>query len=283
LIGGAVGIAFAPIFVRLSQAGPTATAFWRLAIAVPLLWLWTSWGSKKAEHVRRPSSGVDYVLLIAAGLFFAGDLGIWHWSINFTSVANATLLVNFMPIFVTIGAWLLLDQRVSRTFLLGLVAAMAGATLIIGSSFNLNLESMRGDLLALLAALFYASYILTVTRLRREFSTTTILIWAGVVACAVLLPLSLISGERFLPLDARGWLVLIALALISHIGGQGLIAYALAHLPAAFSSVSLLLQPVLATVFAWLLLGEQLSPSQALGGALVLAGILIARRESRAG
>jgi len=99
----------------------------------------------------------------------------------------------------------------------------------------------------------------------------------------VLLPLSLISGERFLPLDARGWLVLIALALISHIGGQGLIAYALAHLPAAFSSVSLLLQPVLATVFAWLLLGEQLSPSQALGGALVLAGILIARRESRAG
>jgi drug/metabolite transporter (DMT)-like permease len=282
LIGGAVGIAFAPIFVRLSQAGPTATAFWRLALAVPLLWLWTSWGNKKTKHPRQPSSGSDYALLIAAGLFFAGDLGIWHWSINFTSVANATLLVNFMPIFVTIGAWLLLDQRVSRTFLLGLVAAMAGATLIIGSSFNLSLESMRGDLLALLAALFYASYILTVTRLRREFSTTTIMIWAGVVACAVLLPLSLVSAERFLPLDLRGWLVLIALALISHIGGQGLIAYALAHLPAAFSSVSLLLQPVLATVFAWLLLGELISPSQALGGALVLVGIMIARRESRA-
>jgi len=162
LIGGAVGIAFAPIFVRLSQAGPTATAFWRLAIAVPLLWLWTSLGGKKAAHIRQPTSGIDYALLIAAGLFFAGDLGIWHWSINFTSVANATLLVNFMPIFVTIGAWLLLDQRVSQTFLLGLVAAMAGATLIIGSSFNLNLESLRGDLLALLAALFYASYILTV-------------------------------------------------------------------------------------------------------------------------
>ena len=91
------------------------------------------------------------------------------------------------------------------------------------------------------------------------------------------------SGERFLPVDMRGWLVLIALALVSHIGGQGLIAFALAHLPAAFSSVSLLLQPVLAALFAWLLLGELLGPSQALGGALVLLGILIARRESQTG
>jgi drug/metabolite transporter (DMT)-like permease len=221
--------------------------------------------------------------LIAAGLFFAGDLGIWHWSINFTSVANATLLVNFMPIFVTIGAWLLLNQRVSRLFLVGLGAAMLGATLIIGTSFQLSPQSIRGDLLALLAALFYASYILTVTRLRRDFSAATILIWAGVVACITLLPLSLVSSERFLPIDGRGWLVLIALALVSHIGGQGLIAFALAHLPAAFSSVSLLLQPVLATVFAWLLLGEIIGPNQALGGALVLLGILIARRESRSG
>jgi drug/metabolite transporter (DMT)-like permease len=155
--------------------------------------------------------------------------------------------------------------------------------LIIGASFNLTFQSIRGDLLALLAALFYASYILTVTRLRRDFSAATILIWAGVVACVVLLPLSLVTGERFIPYDLRGWLVLIALALVSHIGGQGLIAFALAHLPAAFSSVSLLLQPVLATLFAWVLLGELISPGQALGGALVLLGILIARRESKTG
>lgn len=283
LIGGAVGIAFAPIFVRLSQVGPTATAFWRLALALPLLWMWASLRVRKDERPRRPATRIDYALLIAAGLFFAGDLGIWHWSIHYTSVANATLLVNFMPIFVTIGAWLLLDQRVSRIFLVGLGAAMLGATLIIGTSFRLSLQSLRGDLLALLAALFYAGYILTVTRLRRDFSVATILIWAGVVACAVLLPLSLVSGERFLPYEVRGWLVLIALALVSHIGGQGLIAFALAHLPAAFSSVSLLLQPVLATLFAWVLLDELLGPWQAFGGALVLLGILLARRESKKG
>ena len=283
LIGGAVGIAFAPIFVRLSQVGPTATAFWRLALAIPLLWLWATLRNREKVRPRKPATKSDYALLIAAGLFFAGDLGIWHWSIYYTSVANATLLVNFMPIFVTIGAWLLLDQRVSRVFLVGLGAAMLGATLIIGASFSLSLQSIRGDLLALLAALFYASYILTVTRLRRDFSTATILIWAGVVACAVLLPLSLVSGEDFFPYEMRGWLVLIALALVSHIGGQGLIAFALAHLPAAFSSVSLLLQPLLATLFAWVLLGELVGPGQALGGALVLLGILIARRDSQTG
>lgn len=283
LIGGAVGIAFAPIFVRLSQVGPTATAFWRLALAIPLLLLLESLRNRERERPRKPATKSDYALLIAAGLFFAGDLGIWHWSIYYTSVANATLLVNFMPIFVTIGAWLLLDQRVSRTFLVGLGAAMLGATLIIGTSFSLSLQSLRGDLLALLAALFYASYILTVTRLRRDFSVATILIWAGVVACAVLLPLTLLSGERFIPYDGCGWLVLIALALVSHIGGQGLIAFALAHLPAAFSSVSLLLQPVLATMFAWVLLNELIGPEQAMGGALVLLGILIARRESQTG
>jgi drug/metabolite transporter (DMT)-like permease len=83
-----------------------------------------------------------------------------------------------------------------------------------------------------------------------------------------------------LPISAAGWLVLLGLAMISHFGGQSLIAFALAKLPAAFSSVGLLVQPVAAAVFAWLILGEVLSPWQALGGALALAGIFIARRAS---
>ncbi len=281
LFGGAVGIAFAPIFVRLSQVGPTATAFWRLTLALPFLWLWTFLEGRGADQPRRPSSWSDYRRLVVAGLFFAGDLGIWHWSINYTSVANATLLINFAPIFVTLGAWFLLGQRVSRIFLLGLVAALVGTTLIVGASFNLSIQNLLGDALGLVAAVFYAGYILSVTHLRRDFSVATILSWAGVVACTVLLPVTLLSGERVFPFSPQGWVVFVALALVSHIGGQGLIAFALAHLPAAFSSVSLLLQPVMATIFAWFILDEVVGPWQALGGALVLLGILIARRESR--
>jgi len=88
------------------------------------------------------------------------------------------------------------------------------------------------------------------------------------------------SGEALAPQSAAGWLKLLGLAWISHCAGQGLIAYSLAHLPAAFSSVSLLFQPVMAAVFAWIVLSEPLAPLQMLGGAVVLAGIYLARRGS---
>jgi drug/metabolite transporter (DMT)-like permease len=91
---------------------------------------------------------------------------------------------------------------------------------------------------------------------------------------------ALAAGEPMLPATAHGWLVLVGLALVSHAAGQGLIAYALAHLPAAFSSVSLLFQPVMAALFAWLLLAEPLVAVQVAGGVVVLLGIWLARRGS---
>jgi drug/metabolite transporter (DMT)-like permease len=103
---------------------------------------------------------------------------------------------------------------------------------------------------------------------------------ASTITAILLLPAALASGEQFFPSSAYGWWVLAGLALVSHAAGQGLIAYALAHLPAAFSSVSLLLQPVMAAVFAWAILSESLAPLQVAGGLVVLAGIYLARRGS---
>jgi drug/metabolite transporter (DMT)-like permease len=210
-------------------------------------------------------------------------MAIWHWSIRLTTVANATLLVNFAPIFVTLGSWLLFRQRVSLTFMLGMAAALLGATLLIGASFSLSMHYFWGDFLALIAAAFYAGYLLSVKYLRDAFSTSTLLAWSGVAICLALLPVSLLSGEVLLPVSSQGWLVLLGLALMIHVGGQGLIAFAMAHLPAAFSSVTLLIQPVMASVFAWVILNEALGPWQALGGLIVLPGIFVARRGSRAG
>ena len=277
---GALGIAFAPIFVRVSQVGPSATAFWRLALAWPALFLWMQVESRGQDAPRRPSSRTDYVRLIAAGLFFAGDLAIWHWSIRFTSVANATLLANFAPIFVAMGSWLFLRQKVSYKFVVGMGIALAGTVFMVGQSFRLSAQHLWGDVLGLVTAMFYAGYLLSVKELRGEFSTATIMTWSGIVSCLVLLPVALVTGEGLLPAGAEGWWVLLGLALISHFGGQSLIAFALAKLPATFSSVALLVQPIAAAVFAWLILSEMLNPWQALGGALALAGIFIARRAS---
>jgi drug/metabolite transporter (DMT)-like permease len=280
LMAGAVAIGFAPIFVRLSPVGPSATAFWRIILALPTLWLWMSWEREGREKHRPPASRSDYLLLSMAGLFFAGDLSVWHWSIKLTSVANATLLVNFAPVFVTLGGWLIFSQSVRIIFVLGMGLALGGMTLIAGNSFRIGLQHFLGDSLSFMAAFFYAGYLLSVKYLRDRFSTSTIMAWSGLVSSVVLLPVSLFSGESLHIQDLQGWMILIGLALISHVGGQSLIAYALAHLPASFSSVALLVQPVAAALLAWLLFSEAIGGWQTLGGVLVLFGILVARRGS---
>lgn len=277
LLAGAVGIAFAPIFVRWSEVEPTVTAFWRVLLAAAPMWLLAR---RQRRRVRRPAGARDYFYLALPGVFFAGDLGVWHWSIRYTSVANSTLLANFAPVFVTLGGWLVFRRRFRRLFLVGMALAIAGAVLLVGDSLHFGGRHALGDGLGLLTAVFYASYILAVGKLREEFSTATILAWSATSAAVVLFPVCAALGEPFLPASATGWAVLIGLAMVSHVGVQGLIAYALAHLPAAFSSVTLLVQPVMATFLAWVFFDESLGTWQAAGAVVVLVGIVVARRGS---
>lgn len=282
LVLGAVGIACAPIFVRLSEIGPTATAFWRLALALPVVWLWTEVGRRReATPPPRLSGGRTFLGLVLAGLCFAGDLALWHLSIGFTSVANSTLLVNLAPVFVALGGRLLFGERFAYTFLVGMAVALAGAALLVGGDLGLGARQLFGDTLAVLAALFYAGYILSVSRLRSTLSTAAVMTYGGLVTCAALLPVAVLSGEDLLATSLYGWAMLVGIALVSQVGGQSMITYALADLPAAFSSVGLLLQPVAAALLAWAILGEALGWYQALGGAVVLTGIVLARRGSR--
>jgi drug/metabolite transporter (DMT)-like permease len=277
LLAGAAFIALSPIFVRVSEAGPTATAFWRVALAVPPLWI-LCWLKAKAPAAPCPLRRTR-ILLVAAGLAFAGDLAFWHTSIKLTSVANSTLLANLASIFVTLAAWIFLRQRPTPVFLAGLAAALAGVLMLVNTSLRFSATGLLGDALGMVTAMFYAGYLLAVKALRDRGETTLrLMAVATTLTAVVLLPVALATGEAMLPATARGWAILAGLALVSHAAGQGLIAYALAHLPAAFSSVSLLFQPVMAAVFAWLLLGEPLAPLQIAGGAIVLAGIYLSRR-----
>jgi drug/metabolite transporter (DMT)-like permease len=284
LLTGAVGIAFAPIFVRFGLReglGPSAIAFHRLFLALPLMWLWMQISARSDASPRQPSGIHEVLWLVLAGLCFAGDLAFWHWSLRFTSVANATLFANFAPIFVSTGAWLFFKERITGTFIAGLTLALLGASLMMGASFGFGSQHVLGDGLALLTSIFYGGYLLSVKRLRALLSTATIMAGSGLVTCVALLLMALLSAESLIATSFYGWMVLIALAWISHVGGQGLIAYALAHLPASFASVALLLQPATAAVLAWIILDESLGPTQGAGGVLVLLGILLARRATR--
>jgi drug/metabolite transporter (DMT)-like permease len=294
LLCGATGIGFAPILVRLSETGPISTAFYRLFFALPVLWIWmelTKPDPARAETAgaapqlgeivpspRLPARASAFWLFGAAGFFFAGDMAFWHWSIQLTTVANSTLLTNFAPFFVMLGARFLFFERITPALVFGLILAFGGGAMLVGASVQLSIEHVWGDLLALVAALFYAGYLLTVKFLRRHFSTATIMARSALVSAPILGLIALASGDSFRILSLQGWAVLLMLALISHAGGQSLIAYALAHLKAAFSSVSLLLQPVVAAILAWIILSEPLAALQVLGGLIILAGIFTASR-----
>jgi drug/metabolite transporter (DMT)-like permease len=262
LFAGATAIATAPLFVRFSEAGPVATAFWRVFLALPALWIWALL-SDGPGHWRSVRLHPGMLLLI--GFFFAGDLAVWHWSILLTSVANATLLSNLAPLFVALGAWLLFSDPPRKLFLGGLAAALAGTGLLIGSGTGQSAVAHSGHAL---------------TRLRAQVATATLMAWSCLVMSALLLPVALLMGEQILPQTATGWITIIALALIAQAAGQSLIAYAMAHLPGTFSSVGLLWQPVAATLFAWVLIGETMGALQFVGAQLVLAGIALVRRSA---
>lgn len=281
LLAGAFLLGSSPILVRLSELEPTATAFHRAFLALPVLWLWCRIEARVAPGGGRPAAARDFAGLALAGVFFAGDLAFWHWSLRFTTVANATLLATSAPIFVTLGGFLFFGERFSRTFLLGMALAIAGAAMLIGGSFALSPGNTLGDGLGVVTAVFFASYLLAVGRLRTRFSAAIIMFWSTATTAAVLLPVTLIAGEDLIPTSARGWGVLLGLALLTHAAGQGLVAYALAHLRAAMSAVAILVEPAVATALAWALFGEALGPWQVVGAAVIMSGILLARRGSR--
>lgn len=289
LLAGAVGIGLAPLFVRWIHEhhalGPTAIAFWRLFLALPvfgvLLWWWTRRGSGDGATPAEAAPPRPRAWWLAvAGVLFAADLSLWHWSLLRSSVANATLLGNLAPVFVAIAAAMFLGQKPSRGFVVALALTISGGACLVWSSLRVSPAHLVGDALATGSAVFYAAYLMAVARLRTGWGALAVMTIGGAVACAAFLLIGLVAGERFIPAAASGWWMLAAFALVSQLLGQGLLASSLDAVKPAFASVTLLIQPVLATALAWPLFGERFGPLQAVGGVVVLVGIVLARRHA---
>ena len=280
LLAGGAAIAFSPIFVRLADVGPMQSAFGRGGRAVRFRGAWAAGAPGRARPADGRGSAPPMALapVLAAGVFFAGDLGFWHLAIVYTTVANATLLANFAPIFVTLGGWLVLGQRVTRLFLVALAISLGGAALLVGASFGAAGTRLAGDAIGPLTEMFKGANKLPIWRSRGTGGTAAVMALSSAVSALLLFPVALGWEGDLLPQSPRGWLIVLALAVIPEVAGLSLIAYAMAHLPASLSSLSLLIQPVLAAVYAMAILGEGMGAMQVAGGAIVLAGIYLARR-----
>jgi drug/metabolite transporter (DMT)-like permease len=272
LLGGAFAIAFAPIFVRLTGTGPAAAGLWRLAFALPALALMAA-----PEARSKPGGWRPRPVVLLAGLFFALDLGFWHYGIHFTTVASATILANLSPIFVTAGAWLLLGERPGWRFLLGLALAVAGAAAIAAAKVGVpGLDPVLGDALSIITSGWYAAYLLCVRSARFSQGTSQVMFWSSLVGAPLMLAGALALHERIFPTSLYGWLACAGLGLV-HVTGQGAIAWALGRLPAATASVIVLIQPVITAVLGFVIFAEPMSPLQIAGGAVALIGVVIAQ------
>lgn len=279
LIFGASATALNPVFVRLTDLEPSASAFHRMAWALPLMWGWAF--IENRPFPKTVAKGSDRWALALCGLFFAGDLLALHWAIELTAVANAILFLNAQPIYVALGAWLLFGERVSAGLGVGIAVGITGAIVMLGSSAGFGGDRLLGDGLGVVAGLCYAGYILTASRLRARHSSAVINAWTCAVAAPVLLLAALFAGRTVVPGTPNDWMLMIALGVVSQAAGQGFIVWALAHLPAGFSAVALLSAPVAAALFAWMFLAESISAIQIVGMAIVLVGIYAAFRASR--
>ncbi|MBV1703450.1 MAG: DMT family transporter [Hyphomicrobiales bacterium] len=271
VVAGAAAMGGSPILVRLAEVGPFASAFWRVALALPALYLWMRMEDGAAAPMR-----VSRAVLFA-GLAFAGDLFFWHLAIRDTTVANATFFATTAPLWVVAFGWLLFARKPSVGTLVGLALCLAGGFALVSQSFEISLGRARGDAFGLATAVFFGLYILAVGQARASAGPGRIIFQSSVITAALLLPVALVLDGRMAPPHVGGAAALVALALVSHVGGQGLLAFALGRLAATFSSFVIFIEAIVAAALGWLVLGEALTIAQLLGGVAILAGIVAAR------
>ncbi len=275
LIIGAIAIAFSPIFVRFSDVDPIMTAFYRIFISLPFFLFFSSFNI--IEKVKFPEFNNSYVIFLVSGIFFALDLICWHWSIKLTTVSKATFLSNLAPIVVIIFSLIFLKERFSKFFYLAALLSMMGMVMLLGESFKFNKSQFIGDLLGVLTAVWYGSYIVTISQLRKKYNSTSIMFLSGTVTAIILLIVSMLFEQSLIPQSLFTITIIFLLGFICQFMGQSFITYSLAYLSASLSSLCLLIQPIAATVLAYFFFQEKLTTIQFFGSALILIGIYIAR------
>jgi drug/metabolite transporter (DMT)-like permease len=267
-------LAAGPWMVRVADVGPVASGFWRLALAIPFLLLMA------APQLRgRPLPGAGLVgLIVVGGLFFAADLAAWHEGIVRTKLANATLFGNASSLLFAIYGFLILRTLPGRVQLGALLLAAAGAALLLGSSYELSPVNLKGDLLALLAGLFYTFYLIAVDRARRTMAPMPVLAIATVAGALPLLVLSNLMGQQVMP---RDWTSVFLLSIGSQVIGQGLLVFAMGHLSPVIVGVGLLTQPIAAAIIGWIVYGETFTSMDAAGALAICIALVLIRLPAR--
>jgi drug/metabolite transporter (DMT)-like permease len=267
-------LALGPWLVRLADVGPVASAFWRMALAIPLL-AWFALRSSGMGAALRPAF---LAALLLGGLLFAADLAAWHYGILRTKLANATLFGNTSSFLFVLYGFLMLRVLPRPLQSLALLLAVAGAALLLGASYELSPRNLTGDLFALLGGFFYALYLIVIDRVRRDLPPMPVLALVTIAAAPPLLLTAFALGEQVWP---QNWTPLVLLSLGSQVIGQGLLVYAMGHLRPAVVGIGLLTQPALTAVVGWLAYNETFGLADAAGALMICIALVLIRLPER--
>ena len=270
---GVICVSFASLMIRLADAPPLVIAAYRLCLASIVI---LPVGLTRSRQQLRRLTWRDTSLMVAAGAFLAIHFGLWITSLSYTSVATSVVLVTASPIFLAIASRFLFKQSLSKAALVGIAVSLAGGVFISYGNWRLGSRPLEGALLAVGGALAVSGYLLIGQRLRQSTGMLSYTLMVYSSAAFLLLVSALLSGYQLTGYSDRTYALMALLALIPQLMGHSALNWSLRFVPATLVAVAVLGEPVGATLWAFLFLREVPTPSELVGGVLILTGIFLA-------
>ncbi len=274
LLAANAALALGPWWVRMADSGPVSAGFWRCFLPLPLLFAFARFSGQPVSGFPRRT----LLIVLAAGLFFGVDIASWHIGIGMTRLGNATLFGNAGSLIVMIWGFVALRRRPHWPEALAILAAIAGAAILFGRSFEISTRTLAGDLFSVFAGVCYAFYLIPLQKARGTLGNWSLLAWSSLASAPLLLAIALALGE---PIWPTTWWPVIGLALSSQVLGQGLLVYSLKHFRPLVIGLMLLTQPVIGVLAGWLAFDEAVGGVDLIGMALVASALVIARASEK--
>ena len=268
-----LAVSWAAIFIRMAEADPISTALYRMGFAAVLIFPFAIRGLLSA--LRRLSSS-DRFLLITSGVALGLHFACWITSLKFTSISNSVIIVATHPFFVAVLEAIFFKERLSRTAIAGMAMAFAGMIVIAGSDSILGGNHLLGDILAFGGAIFAGIYFILGRKIRRVLDNRHYVLPTYLVAAMTLLLILVFFDAPLVGFSTKTWFMFFLLALIPTVIGHTTYNYVLKFIRAHLVAITILSEPIGATVLAALIFNEYPAPATYLGGSLILAGILLA-------
>jgi drug/metabolite transporter (DMT)-like permease len=271
---GIIAISTASIFIKLCDAPVLIIATYRMMLASLMLMpfacykkTWRGWEKDK----------IGWLLL--SGLFLSLHFAFWIASLKYTSVASSVVLVTTHPIFVGIGGWLFLKERVGLNLIFGIALSVLGSGLVSYGDMSLSKNALMGDGFALLGAIAASGYLLVGKKMRKDQDLLSYIFPVYSTAGLILILFALIFQKPFFGYSSSTYFYLFLLALVPQLVGHTTFNWALRYLPASLVAITILGEPIGSTLLAYFILGEGLTIWKVIGGMSIFAGILIALRK----